>query len=237
MIDFTSLVTIFISFLEILAGWSEAFLISITFVIIYYAIFTFILKRKINLMAVVIGATITSIFVFSIEAYLYFLFFNIILIFYIFVGPTIEELVKFSTIGWAWKNQIKDGFGIGLGFAITENAIYYYNFFTNTSLYTIILSYIFLRGFIDPLLHSFTASLDAKTWVKRNPLWLMSSIGIHMSYNFIAISISTMPITNIYIITSIVVIFLFVGAFFITRKDVIEGIQVKKDHVGVLKDV
>jgi len=237
MFDFTSLITIFISFLEILAGWSEAFLISITFVFIYYIIFTFILKRKINLMAVVIGATITSIFVFSIEAYLYFLFFNIILIFYIFVGPTIEELVKFSTIGWAWKNQINDGFGIGLGFAITENAIYYHNFFTSMSLFTILLSYILLRGFTDPLLHSFTASLDAKTWVKRNPFWLMSGIGVHMGYNFIAISISSMPITNIYIITFIVVIFLFIGAFFITRKDVIKGIQVKKDHSGVLKDV
>jgi RsiW-degrading membrane proteinase PrsW (M82 family) len=237
VIDFTSLITIFISFLGILVGWSEAFLISITFVIMYYTIFTFILKRKINLMAVVIGATITSIFVFSIETYLYFLFFNIILIFYVLVGPTIEELVKFSTIGWAWKNQIKDGFGIGLGFAITENAIYYHNFFTNIPLFTILLSYILLRGFIDPLLHSFTASLDAKTWVKRNPLWLMSSIGIHMSYNFIAISISFMPITNIYIIGLIVVIFLFIGAFFITRKDVIKEIQIKKDHVEVLKDV
>jgi len=222
-----------------LISWVETFSISAAFVAMYYAIFAFVLKEKPNLISIIIGASGVAIASYFIETYLYYLFFSIF-ISLVFIAPIIEELIKFSAT--IYGKQIRNGLGVGLGFALSENALYFHNFLANLSLFiALVVSYLIMRGFADPLLHSFTASLDAKTWEKRNPLWIIGSIGTHIGYNFLAVLMAAITfLPDIYIIVLTEIIMLFAGIFFVTRKKEIlekkiQEIQVKKEPEEVLK--
>ena len=219
-----------------LISWVETFSISAAFVAMYYAIFAFVLKQKPNLISIIIGASGVAIASYFIETYLYYLFFSIF-ISLVFIAPVVEELFKFSAT--IYGKQIRNGLGVGLGFALSENALYFHDFFAN--FVTLVIIYLIMRGFADPLLHSFTASLDAKTWEKRNPIWLIGSIGTHMGYNFLAVLMATITfLPDIYIIVLAEIIMLFAGIFFVTRKKEvlekeIQEIQVKKEPEEMFK--
>ena len=213
-------------------SWIETFSISAAFIAMYYAIFAFVLKEKPDLISIIIGASVVAIASYFIETYLYYLFFSIF-ISLVFIAPIVEELIKFSATFYG--KQIRNGLGVGLGFALSENALYFHNFLANLSLFiALVVSYLIMRGFADPLLHSFTASLDAKTWEKRNPLWLIGSIGTHMGYNFLAVLMAAITfLPDIIVLAEIIM--LFAGIFFITRKKEvlereIQEIQVKKEE-------
>jgi len=148
-----------------------------------------------------------------------------------------EELTKFTAT--AYGRKIRNGLGVGLGFALSENALYFHTFLSMYSLSLIIISYIILRGFGDPLLHQFTAGLDSKTWGKGNPAWIGIAIATHIGYNFAAIIMASLNTIFMYPIMAGEIIALLIGMKFLTeikeeKKEVVEEIK-KEEKVPVVK--
>lgn len=96
----------------------------------------------------------------------------------LFLAPVIEESLK--VIFTVFEKNLKSGVGIGLGFAIAENVLYF-------QAYGYMLPQILLvREFQDPLLHTTTTGVASGAWKKwwRYPL----AIGLHSLYNLVAIT-------------------------------------------------
>ena len=102
-----------------------------------------------------------------------------LLLMLVFLAPVIEELSKFfMTI---YKKNEKSAVGVGMGFAIVENAMYYTAFASTIGLPMLLL----FREFQDPILHTSTTSVSIKSW-KGYP-YILIAIAMHSLYNFIAI--------------------------------------------------
>ena len=102
-----------------------------------------------------------------------------LLLMLVFLAPVIEELSKFfMTI---YKKNEKSAVGVGMGFTIIENAMYYTAFASTVGLPMLLL----FREFQDPILHTSTTSVSVKSW-KGYP-YILIAIGMHSLYNFIAI--------------------------------------------------
>ena len=102
-----------------------------------------------------------------------------ILLMLVFLAPVIEELAKF-TMTYYKKNE-KSAVGVGMGFSIIENAMYYTAFASTVGLPMLLL----FREFQDPILHTSTTSVSVKSW-KGYP-YILIAIGMHSLYNFVAI--------------------------------------------------
>ena len=143
-------------------------------------------------MEIVIGSIPISIAAIILESYLF--SYLGMLLGLLVVAPVLEEALKFA--GTARKRDVGSGLGIGLGFALTENLLYFHSFLSGDSISSIvsvsfISSQIFLfiavRGAFDPLLHSTLTGLSVRTWQKGRRFWLLASIGLHVAYNFVAV--------------------------------------------------
>ena len=165
-------------------------LFSMVFVSAYYGFFR-IIKRKPRILEILIGAVPVSIAAIIFESYL----FNYlgIVIGLLIIAPVLEEALKFT--GAARKRDVRAGLGAGLGFAFTENMLYYHSFLSGYPLSSVISSsfifsqiflFIVMRGSFDPLLHSSLAGLSIRTWKKGGIFWLPASIGFHAAYNLAA---------------------------------------------------
>jgi len=194
--------------------WILVFSISVAFIALYYAIDLTIFKQKPDLVSLLIGLGPVAFISYFAETYLYTLSFSLVLSL-LLIAPVIEELTKFAAT--AYRRKIRNGLGVGLGFALSENALYFHTFLSIYSISTIIVSYIILRGLGDPLLHQFTASLDSKTWEKGNPGWIGIAMAIHTGYNFAAIVMASMTPIYIYPIMAGEIITLLAGMKFLTR--------------------
>jgi hypothetical protein len=195
-------------------GWIETFSISASFISLYYAIDFLIFKQKPDLLSLIIGLGLVAFISYVAETYIYSLSLNLVLNL-LLVAPVIEELSKFGAT--AYGKKIRNGLGVGLGFALSENALYFHAFLSISSLSTIIISYIILRGLGDPLLHQFTAGLDSKTWEKGNPAWMGIAMAIHVGYNFAAIIMASLTPVFIYPIMAGEIIALIIATRFLTR--------------------
>ena len=194
--------------------WILIFSISAAFIALYYAIDLTIFKQKPDLVSLLIGLGPVAFASYVAETYLYTLSFSLVLSL-LLIAPMIEELTKFSAT--IYSRQIRNGLGVGLGFALSENALYFHTFFSMYSLSVIVISYIILRGLGDPLLHQFTAGLDSKTWEKGNPSWIGIAMAIHIGYNFAAIVMASLTPIYIYPIMAGEIITLLAGMKFLTR--------------------
>lgn len=107
--------------------------------------------------------------------------------FLLFLAPVTEEILKF--LAMAWKKDPRAAYATGIGFAITENAVYFMAFFHSPILMILLIS----RSISDPSLHALTARLDLRTWhgMKRG---LPQGIFVHISWNFFAIVVASLPI-------------------------------------------
>ena len=103
-----------------------------------------------------------------------------ILLMLVFLAPVIEELSKFTMT--IYKKNEKSAVGVGMGFAIIENAMYYTSLSASVGLLTLFM----FREFQDPILHTSTTSVSVKTW-KRGMPWFLVSIAMHSFYNYLAI--------------------------------------------------
>ena len=194
--------------------WILIFSISAAFIALYYAIDLTIFKQKPDLVSLLIGLGPVAFISYFAETYLYNLSFSLILSL-LLIAPMIEELTKFAAT--AYRRKIRNGLGVGLGFALTENALYFHTFFSMYSLSVIVISYIILRGLGDPLLHQFTAGIDAKTWRKSNPGWIGIAMATHIGYNFAAIVMASLTQIFMYPIMAGEIITLLAGMKFLTR--------------------
>jgi len=194
--------------------WILVFSISVAFIGLYYAIDLLLFMQKPDLISLLIGLGPVAFISYVAETYLYTLSFSLILSL-LFIAPMIEELTKFSAT--IYGKQIRNGLGVGLGFALSENALYFHTFFSMYSLSVIVISYIILRGLGDPLLHQFTAGLDSKTWEKGNPSWIGIAMAIHIGYNFAAIVMASLAQIFMYPIIAVEIIALFVNMKFLVR--------------------
>ncbi len=165
-------------------------LFSSIFILIYFGIYRAI-KISPRLLEIVIGMTAVSMGAIIIEPYAFDFVGEILGL--IIAAPIIEESLKF--IGTARKKDVQSGLAIGLGFALTENMLYFHAFlsgyFTSEGFSLLISTqafiFIIIRGIFDPLLHSSLTGLSVRTWQKGKRFWLPVAIAFHAAYNFIAI--------------------------------------------------
>ena len=98
----------------------------------------------------------------------------------VFLAPVVEEIVKFL-MTW-YRKDVKAGVGVGLGFAMIENAMYYTSLSPIAGLGTLLM----FREIQDPILHSSTVSVSVRSW-KGIP-YVLLSIAMHSVYNIISLS-------------------------------------------------
>ena len=133
--------------------WILVFSVSAAFIALYYIVDLLFFRQKPDLISLLIGLGPVALISYVAETYLYTLSFNLVLSL-LFIAPIIEELTKFSATFYG--KQTRNGLGVGLGFALTENALYFHTFFSMYSLSMVIIPYIILRG---PCTSSFFSSL------------------------------------------------------------------------------
>lgn len=97
----------------------------------------------------------------------------------LFIAPVIEESSKFLMT--VWKRDFRAGVGVGMGFAILENALYYMS-------YPYLLSFFLMaREIQDPALHMTTTSISAnRGW--RKIRYLGIAMFLHFAYNLVSLS-------------------------------------------------
>ena len=160
-----------------------AAVVSCLFVALYWGLLAG-MRRRPRLISLVIGALPVSLAAILVESFIIPVFSAFV--FLVVLAPIIEELLKFGAT--AYKRDMAAGLGVGLGFALSENALYFGAFMSAGALVSLsfLLSFMLLRGMADPVLHSFTAALSTGTWRTRKPRWIGYSILIHAAYNFAA---------------------------------------------------
>ncbi len=98
----------------------------------------------------------------------------------VFLAPMIEELLKFFASGATGANY-STAAGAGIGFAGTENAVYFLAAWGEPTTYLVAL--IAVRAATDPLLHSTATTLSTLSWHDR--AWgLPAAIALHATWNF-----------------------------------------------------
>lgn len=103
----------------------------------------------------------------------------------IFVAPVVEEIIKFLlTIQKKFQVNVKAGIGIGLGFALFENALYFQDF--SLAFPSMLLTVIVVREFTDPILHSTTTSIATRGWKKFR--YVLLAIFMHSTWNILTMS-------------------------------------------------
>lgn len=107
------------------------------------------------------------------------------------LAPMIEESVKFVL-----ARGRKGAVGVGLGFAMVENASYFISFGLSPM-------FVIMRAIGDPMLHSFSTSIAIKT--KEGKWWgLPVAILIHSTYNLTGIVLSGHPQFYFIVVTGLV---------------------------------
>ena len=219
--------------------WILVFSISVAFIGLYYAVDLSFFRQKPDLISLLIGLGPVAFISYVAETYLYNLSSSLVLSL-LLIAPVIEELTKFAAT--AYGKKIRNGLGVGLGFALSENALYFHSFLSSMSIFSIIIiSYIILRGFGDPLLHQFTAGLDAKTWEKSNPGCIGIAMATHIGYNFAAIVMASLASIYVYPIMAAEIIALLAGMRYLTRikveeKEVKEVNEAKVEAVEEIEE-
>ena len=160
-----------------------AAVVSCLFVAVYYGLFS-AMHRRPRLKSLILGALPVSFAAVLIESAIIPVFSAFV--FLVILAPIIEEALKFGAT--AYRRDMYAGLGVGLGFALSENALYFGSFMSSGALVSLsfLAAFILLRGMADPVLHSFTGALSTGTWRTRKPRWLGYSILIHAAYNFAA---------------------------------------------------
>ena len=177
--------------LSSLARYLLPLVLSTTFVAAFIGIFRLIGKQP-RLIEIVIGLGVISLAAVVMESYLFTVLGTVLGL--LIVAPVLEEILKFSAT--FRKRDARAGIGVGLGFALTENALYFHSFLSGYSISAVIsisflssqvFLFILMRGAFDPLLHSSLTGVSVRTWQKGRRIWLPVAIGLHAAYNLVAI--------------------------------------------------
>ena len=101
----------------------------------------------------------------------------------VFVAPLTEELLKFLDSGVTGAN-FASASGAGIGFAATENALYFFAAWGEPLGFLITL--IAVRAASDPLIHLTATSLSTLTWHGK-PWGLPAALALHALWNTVAL--------------------------------------------------
>ena len=101
----------------------------------------------------------------------------------VFVAPLTEELLKFLDSGLTGANYASAA-GAGIGFAATENALYFLASWGEPLSYLVAL--VAIRAVTDPLLHVTATTLTTFSWHGR-PWGLPAGIVLHALWNTVAL--------------------------------------------------
>lgn len=101
----------------------------------------------------------------------------------VFVAPLTEELLKFLDTGVTGAN-FASASGAGIGFAATENALYFFAAWGEPLTYLVAL--IALRAATDPLIHITSTTLSTLSWHGR-PWGLPAGLALHGLWNAVAL--------------------------------------------------
>ena len=141
-----------------LPGYFIPALFSVFFILVYIRIFRLIGKQP-RFVEIAIGLSLVSAAAIILESYLFTALGTLLGL--LIIAPVLEEILKFSAT--FRKRDARAGIGVGLGFALTENALYFHSFLSGYSMSSIlslsffssqIFLFIAMRGSFDPLLHS-----------------------------------------------------------------------------------
>lgn len=162
-----------------LASATEAFLVSFVLVAPFVA---FLRPRALSLTA---GATLVALSALVVEFLaqdaLSPLYASAVIL--VLVAPPVEELLKFFVSGATGANFAAAS-GAGIGFAATENALYFVAAWGEPT--ALLVGFIALRAVTDPLLHATASTLTTVTWHGR--AWgLPAGIALHMVWNTVAL--------------------------------------------------
>ena len=160
----------------VLLPWVYAFLVS------YVLAAPFVAWLRPNLTAMAAGATLVAVGALLIELAAEGVVNPLIAgtAVLVLIGPLTEELLKFLTSGATGAN-FASASGAGIGFAATENALYFWAAWGEPLSDLVFL--IAVRAATDPILHSTAATLDTLTW--RGRAWgLPAGVALHMTWNF-----------------------------------------------------
>ena len=166
--------------------------LSCLFIALYWTLFSGA-RRRPKLKSLMIGALPVSVAAILAEGIVIPLL--SVFVFLVIVAPVTEEALKLA--GSSYRRDMAAGLGIGLGFALSENALYFGSFLSAGVLVPLsfLISFVLLRGLADPVLHAFTAALSVGTWRTRKWRWLGYSMLIHGGYNLVAfIGLSSLAI-------------------------------------------
>ena len=101
----------------------------------------------------------------------------------VFVAPLTEEFLKFLDSGLTGANYASAA-GAGIGFAATENALYFLAAWGEPLSYLVAL--VAVRAATDPLLHVTTTTLTTLSWHGRS--WgLPAGVALHALWNAVAL--------------------------------------------------
>ncbi|MGH9918754.1 MAG: PrsW family glutamic-type intramembrane protease, partial [Nitrososphaerales archaeon] len=101
----------------------------------------------------------------------------------VFVAPLTEELLKFLDSGVTGAN-FASASGTGIGFAATENALYFFAAWGEPLTYLVAL--VALRAVTDPLIHITATTLTTLSWHGR-PWGLPGGLALHALWNAVAL--------------------------------------------------
>lgn len=104
----------------------------------------------------------------------------------VIVSPLVEELLKF--LASRHGRDTAAGLGTGLGFALTENALYFGAFLQTHYSILYLLGFLFMRGATDPVLHSFTSSTSVASWQTGKIRFILLAVLLHGLYNLAALA-------------------------------------------------
>jgi RsiW-degrading membrane proteinase PrsW (M82 family) len=97
----------------------------------------------------------------------------------VFIAPVAEELLKFGASGATGANY-SSAAGTGIGFAATENGVYFLVAWNEPVSYLVAL--VAIRAATDPLLHATACTLSTQTW-HGTPWGLPAAIALHATWN------------------------------------------------------
>ena len=104
-------------------------------------------------------------------------------------APVIEEISKL--LATVYGKHIRNAIGVGLGFAVVENALYLAVVLSSYSA-NVAIPFIMARAIGDPLLHSTSASVSVRSWSGSKSA-LPKAIGLHFLYNLWAVVLAGSP--------------------------------------------
>ncbi len=158
-----------------LASWAEAFLVAFVLTAPYVA------WLRPTPLAFALGAVVVAVLALLLELAIQSALMPVTagLVVLVLVGPLVEELLKFGASG-ATGATYRSAAGAGIGFAATENALYFAAFWGEPLTYLATL--VVVRAVTDPLLHSTATTLTTLT-LRGRPWGLPAGLTLHILWN------------------------------------------------------